>query len=158
MHANSAFALARALPYARRRDATLLAAMTEAALRWFGQDENYSSAFEPGGADFLSPTLTEVVLMRELLTAADVDVWFQRFNGARVPANLERPVEVTDPEDGQGAHLHGLNLYRIHALRQLPQVAPDAVDQLRAAAEAALTSKGWMSEHWLAAYGVLAFR
>jgi hypothetical protein len=74
-----------------------------------------------------------------------------------VPANLERPAVVTDPQDGQGAHLHGLNLYRLHALRQLPQAAPDAVERHRAAGEEALTVDGWMAEHWLAAYGVLAF-
>jgi hypothetical protein len=157
MHANSAFALSRALPYARQRDGALLAAITDAALRWFGQDENYSSAFEPSGADFLSGTLTEIVLMRDLLDPAAFAEWFARFNGGCVPANLERPAVVTDPQDGQGAHLHGLNLYRLHALRQLPQAAPDAVERHRAAGEEALTVDGWMAEHWLAAYGVLAF-
>ncbi len=33
-----------------------------------------------------------------------------------------------------------------------------AIERHRAAGEAALTAQGWMSEHWLAAYGVLAFR
>jgi hypothetical protein len=158
MHANSAFALSRALPYARGRDGALLRAIIDAAMRWFGQDENYSSAFEPSGADFLSATLTEIVLMRDLLDTAAFDAWYARFNGGCVPVNLEYPAVVTDPQDGQGAHLHGLNLYRIHALRQLPQAAPDAVERHRAAGEEALTAEGWMSEHWLAAYGVLAFR
>jgi hypothetical protein len=158
MHANSAFALARALPYARRRDGTLVKAIGDAAARWFADDAGYSSAFEPGGADFLSATLTEIVVMKALLDPPAFDAWYRRFNGAVVPANLQRPAIVTDPGDGQGAHLHGLNLYRIHALRQLPQAAPEAVERHRAAGEAALVAEGWMSEHWLAAYGVLAFR
>jgi hypothetical protein len=155
MHSNSAFALARALPYARTRsDGALLDAITAAALRWFGDDTDYPSRFEPGGADFLSPTLTELVLMQSLLTPVAFDQWWTKFNGRTVPAHLVEPALVTDAQDGQGAHLLGLNLYRVHALRQLG-VEPSPI--LLAAADEALTAEGWMAEHWLAAYGVLAF-
>lgn len=33
---------------------------------WFGSDQNDSCACETRGADFLSPTPTEIVLMRKL--------------------------------------------------------------------------------------------
>lgn len=154
-HGNTAFALARALPHARsRRDGRLLAAIHEAAARWFGSDRNYSCAFEPGGADFLSPTLTEIVLMRELLAAAEFETWFDTFTGGVIPEALTDPVQVTDPQDGHGAHLLGLNLYRIHALRRLG-VEPGA--PLLAAGAQALSASGWMAQHWLPAFGVLAF-
>lgn len=171
MHGNSAFALSRALPYARRRiesgDGRLMEAISGAAGRWFGADENYSAAFEPSGSDFLSPALTEAVLMYELLESESFDRWFQGFTGGVIPPQVLHPAEVTDPEDGQGAHLHGLNLYRVHALDRLLPVLPDpehaavvreaAMRHVEAGA-AALQAEGWMAEHWLAAYGVLAFR
>ena len=165
MHSNSAFALARALPWARRRDGALLAAIETAARRWYGDDEGYSAAFEPGGSDFLSPALTEIVLMREVLDPDEFVEWFELFSEEGVPTNLSLPAVVTDDDDGQGAHLHGLNLYRIHALRILRDDASGtdleyidaAIRRHTAPAAAALTAKGWMSEHWLAAYGVLAF-
>lgn len=171
MHSNSAFALSRALPYAQRRAAdgapALRDAIGAAAQRWFGHDEDYSAAFEPSGADFLSPALTEIVLMESLLDRERFTPWYRQFNGGRPPAELARPAEVTDPEDGQGAHLHGLNLYRVHGFRRLLAVATAADERefleqaIEAHAEAglaALTAEGWMAEHWLAAYGVLAFR
>jgi len=165
MHSNSAFALARALPWARRGDGALLAAIERAARRWFLHDDDYSSAFEPGGSDFLSPTLTEMVLMRELLDDRRYGTWVDGFNGG-ILDDLAEPAEVTDDQDGQGAHLHGLNLYRVHAFRLLAErdaepdrreAATDALTAHLVAATEALMAKGWMAEHWLAAYGVLAF-
>ena len=170
MHANSAFALARVLPYARRRadagNLALLDAVIEAATRWFGWDADYPSRFEPSGSDFLSPTLTELVLMREVLPPERFAFWRRHFDGGSIAENLLEPARVTDADDGQGAHLHGLNLYRVHAFRRLADdVEPAQRDDFAAAVEAhvqaamaALTAEGWMSEHWLAAYGVLAFR
>jgi hypothetical protein len=50
-HANSAFGLARALPFARARahdgDPSLLAATVQAAHRWYGDDTNYRRAGSP---------------------------------------------------------------------------------------------------------------
>jgi hypothetical protein len=170
MHANSAFALARALPYARRRAdsgaSALLDAVIEAATRWFGWDADYSARFEPSGSDFLSPALTELVLMREILPPDRFAFWRRHFDQGVFADNLLEPARVTDAEDGQGAHLHGLNLYRVHAFRRLAaDVDPAQRDEFAAAVEAhveagtaALSAPGWMSEHWLAAYGVLAFR
>jgi hypothetical protein len=92
--------------------------------------------------------------MRSLLLTPDFEQWWTAFNGRTVPAHLAEPALVTDATDGQGAHLLGLNLYRVHALRRLGAEPSDA---LLAAADEALTARGWMAEHWLAAYGVLAF-
>jgi hypothetical protein len=171
VHSNSAFALARCLSYARRRARTghpaLRDAIGHAAERWFAGDERYPAGFEPGGADFLSPTLTEIMLMKSLRTPDAFEQWHARFLPDGLPSNLLHPVRVTDPEDGQGAHLHGLNLYRVHALVRLGDLARDeperaALEQALArhveAGALAMRETGWMAEHWLAAYAVLAFR
>ena len=171
VHSNSAFALARSIPYARRRaragHAGLRDAIGDAAERWFADDERYPAGFEPGAADFLSPTLTEILLMKMLRTPHAFGQWYAGFLPEGLPPNLLQPVRVTDPEDGQGAHLHGLNLYRVHALVRLGDLAADdsgraAVDRALArhgeAGAAAMRETGWMAEHWLAAYAVLAFR
>ncbi|WP_255443820.1 MULTISPECIES: DUF2891 family protein [unclassified Amycolatopsis] len=59
LHENGAFGLSRALPYARhlasRGEPQLLQVLTETAWRWFGKDRDYPGAWEPSGADFLSP-------------------------------------------------------------------------------------------------------
>jgi Protein of unknown function (DUF2891) len=171
VHSNSAFALARSMSYARRRaragHPALADAIRDAAERWFADDERYPAGFEPGGADFLSPTLTEILLMKTLRTPHAFAAWCARFLPDGLPANLLHPVRVTDPADGQGAHLHGLNLYRVHALVRLDELAKDdarraALDEALArhveAGAAAMRETGWMAEHWLAAYAVLAFR
>jgi hypothetical protein len=170
MHANSAFALSRALPFARARamhgDTVLLAAIGRTARRWFADDTDYPAAWEPSGADFLSATLTEAVLMSQLQTQDEFLRWFERFlPGLDVPASLQTPVVVVDPTDGQGAHLHGLNLHRAHAwtvlAAQLPEGDP-RVPVWRACAERhaaaslpAVSGSDYMVEHWLAAYAVL---
>jgi hypothetical protein len=169
MHANSAFALSRALPYATGRahagQAALHEAIVGAAKRWFAGDQNYCSRFEPGGADFLSPTLTEMVLMSELLTLESFGQWTERFLGEGwIADNLFEPVVVTDGDDGQGAHLHGLNFSRAHAFRHLMRLdggsavfETAATRHVEASADA-VSGSNWMQEHWLAAYAVLALR
>jgi hypothetical protein len=130
-HANTAFGLARALPCARARaadgDQRLLDAIGEAAGRWYGNDTDYPAGWEPNGADFLSPALAEAELMSEVLGAAAFADWLGRFlprldDGE--PATLLEPAVVSDPTDGQIAHLHGLNLYRAYAFRRVAGILP----------------------------------
>ncbi len=164
MHGNSAFSLARALPWAQRRRPDLLDAIRAAATRWYGADVAMPAAYEPSGSDFLSPFLTEAVLLASLLEPDRWRDWWAAYAPEGLPANLADPATVTDPADGQGAHLHGLNLYRAHAFRRLLPLVPEeqrpALDEAlarhAAAGDAALADTGWMSEHWLTAYGVLA--
>jgi hypothetical protein len=172
-HANSAFALARSLPYARLRngegDPGLLTAIANAAVRWFAADIDYPAAWEPNGSDFLSPTLAEAELIAALASPPEeFPEWLSRFLPRLAdgrPESLLTPAVVNDPTDGQGAHLHGLNLYRAYGFGLLAgRLAPDdpRVDVLLAARERhaaaslpAVVGEGWMVEHWLACYAVL---
>jgi len=172
MHSNSAFGLARSLPYATTRaeggDAGLLGAIVDAATRWFSADRDYPAHLEPSGSDFLSPALTETELMAAVLPPDAFASWLDGFLpglGRGEPTPLFEPAVVSDPTDGQIAHLHGLNLSRAFGWRRLTEVLPDTDDRqppMRAAierhADASLgevVGSDYMIEHWLAAYAVL---
>jgi hypothetical protein len=168
VHTNSAFGLSRALPYARAFRPALADAIGVAARRWFGADVDYPGQYEPSGADFLSPALTEAELMLQVLAPAEFAGWLDRFLpdlAAGEPAALFTPVEVADPTDGQLAHLHGLNLSRAWCWRRLAETLPADDPRLpvvtaavRRHADASLgqaAGSDYMVEHWLAAYAVL---
>jgi hypothetical protein len=160
-HHNTAFALTLSLPYA---GAELRATIRETALRWYAHDQECPAAWEPSGADFLSPALTEAVLMREVLGGEEFSRWLEHFLpglAAGEPRSLFDPVVVSDPTDGHIAHLHGLNLSRAWCLRLLSNAYPEArvfADAVERHAQASLpfvTGSSYMLEHWLVAYAVL---
>jgi hypothetical protein len=172
VHANSAFGLSMALPYAVAQaesgDAALLEAITDKAHAWFGNDMFYPAGWEPSGHDFLSPALTEAELMAKIMHPAEFADWLAVFlpgiQSGEPPA-LFAPVFVSDASDGHFAHLHGLNASRAWCWRRLAESLPEgdprtgaAVAAARAHAEAALphvVGADYMVEHWLAAYAVL---
>jgi hypothetical protein len=172
VHSNSAFGFARSLPFARARaahgDGVLLDAIDHTARRWFGDDADYPAGWEPNGADFLSPALTEAELMSELLEPTTFTEWLDRFLpglAAGRPGSLFEPAVVSDPTDGQIGHLHGLNLYRAYVWQRLARVLPDGDTRtplLREAARRhadaslpAVCGGDYLVEHWLACYAVL---
>lgn len=95
MHQNSAFGLARALPYAFDRsqagDGRLAAAISESASHWFGADRDYPAAWEPSGSDFLSPAMAEAELMTQLLPAEQFADWLTGFLPG-IEARKDRPL------------------------------------------------------------------
>jgi len=165
VHGNTAFALALvwdAAPGLREVAAA-------AALRWYVGDSGYDARYEPSAHDFVSPGLTEAVLMSRVLPPERYAPWLAAFlpdlaHGE--PAGLLHPVEVTDRADPQGVHRDGLNLSRAWCLRRLAAVVgPDdprtAVlsDAAAAHLDAALphvTSGDFVGEHWLPTFAVLA--
>ena len=174
VHANSSFALSRALPYARLQAATsrpeLAEAIEQTAHRWYGADTDYPGGWEPSGHDFLSPALAEAELMARLLPPDHFLPWLGAFLpglAAGEPAALFTPAVVSDSSDGQIAHLHGLNLSRAWCWRRLAETLPAGdprvpvcVAAARTHAEAALphvVADDYMVTHWLAAYAVLLF-
>ena len=169
MHANTAFGLSRALGWASGHDAVLAAAIGEAAHRLFGRDRDAPVAWEPSGADFLSPVLCEAALMSQLQRPSELTAWLSGFLPALAAgpdAWPFRPVAVTDVTDGQLAHLHGLNLSRAWALAVIAAQLRDDDDRVPAMLSSAaahvdaslpqVTDSDYMAEHWLAAFAVLA--
>ena len=167
-HANTAFALALSAEYAQARaDTPLLEQLRAAAWRWYGND-SACQAWEPGGDEFLSPSLIEAEAMRRLLPADRFAAWFDAFLpdlGQQRPHCLFVPAEVTDRTDGKIVHLDGLNLSRAWCLGSLaaaPGQATARRSAMRAAArlhqDAALPhiAGHYMGEHWLASFALLA--
>ena len=162
MHANSAFALARALPFARLRSDPLLSAITAVARRWYGDDRGYPADWEPSGADFLSPALTEAELMTTV-SENFVD-WFNRFL-PELPTSLLEPAIVSDSADGFIAHLHGLNLSRAFCWSRIAEALPpddprietisNAIARHAEAALPHIVGGDYVVEHWLACYALL---
>ena len=172
MHANTAFGLARSWDWAALQadqgDPTLRDDIHTAAIRLFAGDTDYPAHYEPSGADFLSGALAEAELMALVLPADEFPAWLGRFLpgiATSEPEALFQPAVVTDPSDGQLAHLEGLNLSRAAAFVAVARSLPDGDERIApmlAAAErhadtslAQATGSDYMVEHWLAAYAVL---
>jgi hypothetical protein len=167
-HGNTAFALRLAADYAgAMHDGVLSGLLCDTARRWYGEDAHCPAWGEPGGDDFLSPTLIEAECMRRLLPQAEFAPWLERFlpRIARgEPATLFRPATVSDRSDGKLAHLDGLNLSRAWCWRAIAAALPlnEAHSAALEAAEHHLAAAlphvagDYMGEHWLASFAVLA--
>jgi hypothetical protein len=164
VHGNTAFALTLALDYAREvGDAELAGIIAQHSGRFFGDDVRAPAAWEPGGTDFLSPTLAEADLMRRVLGRREFARWWRTFL-PEMPAALATPVAAGDHADPGTVHLHGLNLSRAWALRgiaaALPGRAPDksgllkVADAHAAAGLAQVVSGNYLGEHWLASFAL----
>ena len=168
VHPNTAFGLAFALDYARAVDHKPLRELLEKRSRsYFAKDVEVPAAWEPGGADFFSPSLMEADLMRRVLPLAEFRVWFRRFlpGVARgEPKALLTPAKVTDRSDPQIVHLDGLNLSRAWCMRGIAAALPAddparkvLVESAARHATAALrhvASGEYVGEHWLASFAV----
>ncbi len=171
MHANTAFALTLALPWARLRaaegDSGLLDEIEMSAFRFFLRDVDYPAHYEPSGSDFLSAALTEAVLMRNVLEPGEFLPWFGAFLPGlpEGPTAILTPAEVTDASDGQIAHLHGLNVSRAWAWMVISDALPadDArrgamigwAERHAAASMGFVVGSDYAVEHWLAVYAML---
>ncbi|MGI8704906.1 MAG: DUF2891 domain-containing protein [Sphingomicrobium sp.] len=154
-HFNTAFALVLALEWADEFDAKLAELIQTSASHWFGGDRD-CQAWEPSGDDFLSPALTEALLMSRVMEVEEFRTWFAAFLpriGEQQPATLFTPATVSDRSDGKIAHLDGLNLSRAWCWTWLghPEHANGHL-------EAALPhlSGDYMGEHWLQSFALLA--
>ncbi|MEZ4250128.1 MAG: DUF2891 family protein [Polyangiales bacterium] len=129
------------------------------ALDFFADDRDYPLHLEPGGEDFLSPSLASADLLRRVLAPSELAAWLDRTMpfGFALP-----PVTVTDPTDGRLAHLDGLNLSRAWMLEGLasglpsddPRV-PTLLQSARAhgaSALAAIDGAHYAGSHWLGTF------
>jgi hypothetical protein len=163
-HFNTAFALVLALEWAARLDPSLADLIRTRSLHWFGADRD-CQAWEPGGDEFLSPSLIEALCMART-HPAEFPAWFKHFLpgvAQRQPAALFEPAIVSDRSDGKIAHLDGLNLSRAWCWRSIgPLLPPEDRVIAQAAADEHLAialphiAGDYMGEHWLASFALLA--
>ena len=164
-HFNTAFAMVLALEWADAND-TGLAGLIRARAQDYYCGDRACQAWEPGGDDFLSPALTEALLIRRALPQAAFRPWFEAFLpdlAAARPASLFTPAFVSDRSDGKIAHLDGVNLSRAWCWRGLAgALGPEPAALAREAANAHLGASlphvagDYMGEHWLASFALLA--
>lgn len=152
-HGNTAFACLLALDYAQAmKDEALATVIKAAARRWYGADRDAPLAYEPSLDDFLSPTLIEAALMREVMTPGEFRDWLKAF----LPSGAEKvkppaPADRTDPKQ---SHLDGLALSRAWCLRKLGHA--EAAERHLAAALPHVVGGDYVGEHWLATFATLA--
>jgi hypothetical protein len=168
VHSNTAFALAFALDYATAAgDEALRELIVGRSLDYFGADRGAPAAWEPGGGDFLSPSLVEADLMRRVLPQGDFATWLEGFLPGLAqgePPQLFTPAFVSDRGDGQIVHLDGLNLSRAWGMwgvaGALPPEDRRRAALLRAAGEhaaagmAGVGSGDYMGDHWLGSFAL----
>lgn len=168
VHGNTAFACVLALQWARlNAHWELVTAIETQAQNWFIDDLAHGVHWEPSGTDFLSPTLTEALLMSQIVPTAQFIAWFDAFLPiplAETP--LHRVARPGDRADAQMVHLDGLNLSRAWCARGLLQVLP--LDHREAGALSALAAEGiaasaaeasdgeFVATHWLTSFLLLA--
>jgi len=168
VHSNTAFGLAFALDYARAiSHKELVKLLEERSGTYFGKDADIPAAWEPGGADFFSPSLMEADLMRRVLAQAEFRTWLVRFLpkvAKAEPKSLFEPATVTDRGDPQIVHLDGLNLSRAWCMRGIAaalakddparKILTASADQHTKAALPHVASGDYAGEHWLASFAV----
>jgi hypothetical protein len=164
-HFNSAFAWVLALEWAEQFDPMLAKAIRRWTSEKFAADRD-CQAWEPGGDEFLSPALSEALLMRRCLDEQAFAAWFAGFLPHLAegrPESLFDPATVSDRSDGKIAHLDGLNLSRAWCWRSIAPLLPaeqraiamqSADDHLAAAMPH--VAGDYMGEHWLASFALLA--
>jgi hypothetical protein len=153
-HGNTAFACLLALDYARvAADQPLEGQIKAAAERWYRADRAAPIAYEPSLDDFLSPTLVEALLMKELLPAPEFGAWLQAFLPGG-PGSLGAAPVVADRADPKHAHLDGLALSRAWCLRRLG--FNEAAQRQLAAGLPHAVGGHYVGSHWLASFAALA--
>ncbi|HEY0012371.1 MAG TPA: DUF2891 domain-containing protein [Allosphingosinicella sp.] len=155
-HFNTAFALILALEWADANgDDELGELIHHRAADYFGTDRD-CQAWEPGGDEFLSPALTEALLMSRVWPEESFAPWLAVFLprlDEGYPRTLFTPAFVSDRSDGKIAHLDGLNLSRAWCWRALGR--RDAA-QVHLDASLPYVAGDYMGEHWLATFALLA--
>ena len=170
VHPNSAFGILFALDHARQvGHAALESLCVERARHWFANDRDAPVAWEPSGADFLSPALIEAELMRRVLPQLEFAAWLDGFLprlAQREPATLFTPAQVSDRTDPFIVHLDGLNFSRAWCFYGIASSLPVSDPRTAILREAGfvhvdaglkgLADGDYMGEHWLATFATLA--
>ena len=164
-HTNTAFGLSFAWDYAIAvKDTTLMTAISDRALYFYGSDANCPLNWEPSGADFLSPCFEEIDLMRRIMGKDDFFLWIERFMPELGKNDFDLAVAlVGDREDGQLVHLDGLNFSRAWVLFGLAKQYPNTYGHLQPLASKHLQQAfpnlfgdSYEGGHWLGSFAIYA--
>lgn len=164
-HTNTAFGLAFAWDYAQTlNDQPLQEAIRNRALAFYGKDAGCPMGWEPSGADFLSPCMEEVDLMRRILEKDAFLAWMDTFiPELHQPGFSWDPARVGDRSDGQLVHLDGLNFSRAWVFYGLANQYPDQFMHLLPLAHAHmaysfpnLVGDNYEGGHWLGTFALYA--
>lgn len=161
---------------------TLTNAVRDAALRFYANDKNCPTAYEPGNGDFLSPCLTEAMLMSRVMDqkafvawlndflppvyspefqvyASDIDTTRNAASGSNVDA------EDKDGLLGSRAHLIGLSFQRAQCLLRIASALPPGDPRIPVFQRLAyinarhgfdkIGNAGYLGQHWLGTYAVM---
>jgi hypothetical protein len=159
VHSQSAFALG--LMYDSSADKPEFRELIARKIREFYlNDARCPVHYEPSGQDFLSPCIAEADAVRRVLPPSRFAEWFDGF----LPDIPLKPEKVTDPTDGQLAHLDGLNLSRAWMLEGIAAALPHdhrrratlirLAGEHREAGLAAVTGEHYEGGHWLGSFAV----
>ncbi|HEV2385635.1 MAG TPA: DUF2891 family protein [Candidatus Acidoferrales bacterium] len=172
-HPNTAYSMSMMLDYASAAsDAPLRRAVFATATRFYVNDTDCPTAYEPAGASFLSPCLEEAKLMSRVFDRARFASWFDNFMPAVYSPKfrpLVHPFDtsgITDPKLLAGkSHLIGLGLFRGEAMLRIAEALPASDPRVpvyrRLAAINAEKSfqgfegAGYLGSHWMGTYAVL---
>lgn len=183
VHPNSALTMGFALDYSdSTSDAELRTAVHDAALRFFGNDKDCPTAYEPSNGDFASPCLAEAALMGRILDQKSFVAWLNEFlPPVYSPAFKVYQLEIdtervqaagsnADAEDNLGllgskAHLIGLAFQRAADLLRIAAALPQDDSRVPIFQRLAdfnaqqgfrkIGDAGYLGQHWLATYAVL---
>ena len=167
-HPNTAFAMVHMWDYAQEvGDKGLEKAIAEAARRFYLEDRECPSEYEPSGEDFISPCLAEADIMRRVLPSEEFSSWLSRF--LHHPSDpefeaLRTPPEVRDRRDPKIGHLIGLDFQRAWAFDGLAAGLPEEDSRrelfsrlsrlhCKAGVEMMFDS-GYGGSHWLASFAI----
>lgn len=168
-HTNTAFALALAYDYAvTTKNEELRMLIDKRARDYYLNDDNCPISWEPGGFDFLSPCLSEIDIMRRVLSKNAFRLWMDDFMPQLKDPNsgftLE-VAEVSDRTDGKLVHLDGLNFSRAWVLYGLANQYPETFGHLRTMADEHvaysfpnLVGDTYEGGHWLGTFALYAIQ
>jgi len=164
-HTNTAFGLSFAWDYAETlNDEPLLNAIKSRAGYFYAGDTRCPLEWEPSGADFLSPCLEEIDIMRRILTEEDFLTWMDQFLPELKKHDFKWDLAlVGDREDGQLVHLDGLNFSRAWVLFGLAEQYPEHYGHLNGLAHEHvaysfpnLMGDSYEGGHWLGSFAIYA--
>ncbi|WP_435624182.1 DUF2891 domain-containing protein [Flagellimonas sp.] len=164
-HTNTAFGLAFAWDYAESLEhQELKEAIRARALTFYQKDLGCPLAWEPSGADFLSPCFEELDLMRRILGKEDFMTWVDSFMPTLKEMDFSLPEAIVgDREDGQLVHLDGLNFSRAWVLYGLAKQYPEEFGHVLPLANKHfaysfpnLVGDDYEGGHWLGSFAIYA--